>query len=128
MQTTIKRMTIVPILILGIAILFSNVMQAQPQRMSMEERVKILKDSLKLSDEQTTKVTKILEDQREERTSAMNKNRGNREAMQTFMQKLMKNTDEKIKAVLTEEQAKKYDNLLKDRRAQLNKRMRVRSK
>jgi periplasmic protein CpxP/Spy len=123
MQTAIKRMTTVPVLIIGIAMLFSTVMQAQPQRMSVEERVKILKDSLKLSDEQTTKVTKILEDQREEMTTAMNNNRGDRQAMRAVRQEIMKKTDDKIKEVLTEEQVKVYDKVIKDRQAQMSRRM-----
>jgi periplasmic protein CpxP/Spy len=123
MQTAIKRMTTVPVLIIGIAMLFSTVMQAQPQRMSVEERVKILKDSLKLSDEQTTKVTKILEDQREEMTTAMNNNRGDRQAMRAVRQEIMKKTDDKIKEVLTEEQIKVYDKVIKDRQAQMSRRM-----
>jgi hypothetical protein len=123
MFTNIKRMTIVPVLIIGIAMLFSTVMQAQPQRLSVEERVKILKDSLKLSDEQTTKVTKILEDQREEMTTAMNNNRGDRQAMRAVRQEIMKKTDDKIKEVLTEEQVKFYDKVIKDRQAQMSRRM-----
>jgi Spy/CpxP family protein refolding chaperone len=123
MFTNIKRMTIVPVLIIGIAMLFSTVMQAQPQRLSVEERVKILKDSLKLSDEQTTKVTKILEDQREEMTTAMNNNRGDRQAMRAVRQEIMKKTDDKIKEVLTEEQVKVYDKVIKNRQAQMSRRM-----
>jgi Spy/CpxP family protein refolding chaperone len=123
MFTNIKRMTIVPVLIIGIAMLFSTVMQAQPQRLSVEERVKILKDSLKLSDEQTTKVTKILEDQREEMTTTMNNNRGDRQAMRAVRQEIMKKTDDKIKEVLTEEQVKFYDKVIKDRQAQMSRRM-----
>jgi len=70
------------VLIIGIAILFSHWRKqqpkAKPQRMSTEDRVKILKDSLKLNDEQSVKITKNSEDQREEMTTAMNENRDNR--------------------------------------------------
>jgi periplasmic protein CpxP/Spy len=122
MSTAVKRITIGLLLVVGIAILFSTLAQAQPQRMSVEDRVKILKDSLKLSDEQSSKITKILEDQREEMTTAMNDNRGDREAMRSVMQELMKNTDSQIKAVLTENQAKKYDKMLEGRRARMGRR------
>ena len=76
------------IIIIGIALLFSTLAQAQPQRMSVENRVKILKDSLKLSDEQSAKITKILEDQREEMTMAMKDNRDNRDSMHSLMQEI----------------------------------------
>ena len=124
MLTAVKRMTIGFVLVTGIAILFSTLVHAQPQRMSIEDRVKILKDSLKLSDEQSTKITKILEDQREEMTTAMNENRDNRDAMQTARKEIMKKADEQIKSVLTEDQAKKYDEMLKTQRARMGRRTR----
>jgi Spy/CpxP family protein refolding chaperone len=122
MSAAIKRMTTGFALIIGIAIMFSTLNQAQQQRMSVEDRVKILKDSLKLSDEQSTKITKILEDQREEMTTAMNENRDNRDAMQTVRKEIMKKADEQIKSVLTEDQVKKYGEMLKGRRARMKQR------
>lgn len=122
MSTAVNRITIGFVLVIGIVILFSTLAQAQPQRMSVEDRVKILKDSLKLSNEQSVEITKILEDQREEMTTAMNENKGDREAMRSVMQDIMKKTNTQIKAVLTEEQATKYDKMLKGRRARLGRR------
>ncbi|MGD0589675.1 MAG: hypothetical protein ABSA44_02600 [Bacteroidota bacterium] len=122
MQAAIKRLTVAFVLIIGVLILLSTVAQAQPQRMSVKERVKILKDTLKLNDEQTMKITTILEDQREEITTAMNDNRGDRNAMHAVMQEIMKKTDDKIKEVLTEDQASKYDEMLKAQRAKMNRR------
>ena len=122
MSAAVKRMTIGLVLIIGIAILFSTLAQAQPVRMSIEDRVKILKDSLKLSDEQSVKITKILEDQREEMTTAMNENRDDRDAMQAARKEIMKKADEQIKSVLTEDQVKKYDDMLKGRRARTRQR------
>ena len=124
MSTAINRMTRGLVLIIGIAIIFSTLLQAQTQRMSIEDRVKILKDSLKLSDDQSTKITKILEDQREEMTNAMNENRDNRDAMQTARREIMKKADDKIKSLLTEDQATKYDKMVKTRRARMGQRAR----
>jgi Spy/CpxP family protein refolding chaperone len=122
MFAAIKRMTIGFALVIGIAILFSTLAQAQPKRMSIEDRVKILKDSLKLSDEQSAKIKEILEDQREEMTTAMNENRDKRDAMQAARQEIMKKADEQIKSVLTEDQSKKYDEMLKGRRTRMERR------
>ena len=122
MLAIIKRITSGLVLVLGITILFSALVQAQPQRMSVEDRVKILKDSLKLSDEQSSKITKILEDQREEMTTAMTENQGDREAMRSVMQGLMKKTDDKIKTILNKNQAKKYDKMVQERRARMEQR------
>jgi Spy/CpxP family protein refolding chaperone len=124
MSAAINRITRGLVLVIGIAILFSPLAQAQQQRVTIEDRVKILKDSLKLSDEQSVKITKILEDQREEMTTAMNENRDNRDAMQTARKEIMKKADEQIKSVLTEDQAKKYDAMVKSRRARMGQRTR----
>lgn len=123
MFTNIKRMTTALILLLGVVLLLSSATQAQPQRMSVEKRVKILKDTLKLNDEQTKKITTILEDQREEMTIAMNENRGDRQAMYAVAQEITKKTDNKIKEFLTEEQVKDYDKMIKDRQLQVSRRM-----
>ncbi len=92
--------------------------------MTVEDQVKILKDSLNLTSDQVTKITKILEDQREERATAMSENRGDREAMRAAMQEILKKTDEKIKGVLTGDQAVIYDRMMKARRARMEQRMR----
>ena len=122
MLAIIKRMYSGLVLVIGITVLFSTLVQAQPQRMSVEDRVKILKDSLKLSDEQSSKITKILEDQREEMTTAMTENQGDRDAMRSVMQGLMKKSDDKIKAILSKNQAKKYDKIVQERRARMEQR------
>ena len=122
MWAIIKRMTSGLVLVLGITILISTLVQAQPQRLSVEDRVKILKDSLKLSDEQSLKITKILEDQREEMTTAMNENQGDREAMRSVMQGIMKKSDDKIKTILSKVQVTKYDKIVQERRARMERR------
>ncbi len=122
MTTASQRIALVLIVLMGVSSVFSTVTYAQRMRMTVEEQVKILTDSLKLSDEQVSKITKILEDQREEMTTAMGENRGDREAMRTVMQDLMKKTDEKMKAELTKEQAKKYESMMKARRDRMGQR------
>jgi Spy/CpxP family protein refolding chaperone len=122
MSTAVKRMTFGFVIVISIVILFSTLTQAQQQLLSVEDRVKILKDKLKLSDEQIDKITKILEDQREEITTAMNDNRGDRDAMQAARKEIMKKSDQQIKSVLTEDQSKKYDEMLKERRTRMGHR------
>ena len=103
--------------------LLSFAVQAQPQRISVEEHMKILKDKLKLNNEQSKKIATILEDQREEITTAMNDNRNDRQAMDAEVQKITKRTDNKIKEVLTEKQVKAYDKVIKDRQTKVSRRM-----
>jgi Spy/CpxP family protein refolding chaperone len=123
MFTNIKRMTAALVILLGVLMLLSSAAQAQPQRMSVEEHTKILKNKLKLSDKQTKKITTILEDQREEMTTAINNNRGDHQEMHAVVQEITNNTDNKIKEILTEKQVKAYDKMIKDRQAQMSKQM-----
>jgi len=51
----------------------------------------------------------------------MNENRDNRDAMQTARQEITKKTNDQIKSVLTEDQAAKYDKMLKGRRARMGR-------
>jgi|WetSurMetagenome_2_1015567.scaffolds.fasta_scaffold606468_1 periplasmic protein CpxP/Spy len=115
MSTAVKRTIIGLILVTGIAFMHSPLIQAQQKRMSVEDRVKILNTKLKLSDEQSAKITQILEDQREEMTTAMGENRDDRKARRSAIQEVMKKTNDKIKAVLTEDQAAQYDKMFKKR-------------
>jgi septal ring factor EnvC (AmiA/AmiB activator) len=123
-----KRMTAALVFLLGVPMLLSSTAQTQPQRVSVEEHIKILKNKLKLGDEQTKKVTAILEDQREEITTAMNDNRGDRQAMYAAVQEITKKTDNKIKEILTEKQVKAYDKTIKDRQEQVSRRMKSSNK
>jgi septal ring factor EnvC (AmiA/AmiB activator) len=123
MSAIIKQMSIALILMIGVTMVMSTAVQAQPKRMSIEKQIKILEKKLKLNAEQSSKITTILEDLREEMTTATNEHRGDREAMHTAMQEMMKKTNSQIKAILTEEQAVKYDEILKERRERMEKRM-----
>jgi Spy/CpxP family protein refolding chaperone len=123
MTTSIKRMALGILLIMGIALICSTAAQAQPMRMTVEERVKVLKDTLNLNDDQVSKITKFLEDQREAMTTAMSDNQGDRDAMMQARTEIMKKTDEQIKSVLSEDQAKLYDEIQKERRARMMQRM-----
>jgi protein CpxP len=106
-----------------VLMLLSSAAQAQPHRMSVDEHIKTLKGKLKLSDKQTKKITTILEDQREEMTSAMDNNRSDRQAMHEAVKEIAGKTDNKIKEVLTEEQIKAYDKMINDRQARISRRM-----
>ncbi len=116
-------MTAALVLLLGALMLLSSAAQAQLQRMPVEEQIKILKNKLKLSAGQTKKITTILEDQREEMTTAINDNRSDSQAMHTAVQEITIKTDNKIKEVLSEEQVKVYDKMIQDRQAQASRRM-----
>jgi len=85
-------------------------LQLQQQGLSSVAQDKALGDELKLTDEQRTKIQAIVDDQR----NAMRElfqgggGGGDRQAMMQKMQELRKQTDEKIAAVLTDDQKSKW--------------------
>ena len=84
------------------------------QRRSPEERAKALQTQLTLTDDQTAKITAIYKDQTVKMDSL-------RTAGADFsaMRPLMEASNEKIKAILTADQAAAYQKILDERRARM---------
>lgn len=100
---------------------------AQPMmRFSPEERARMLKDSLNLTDEQLPKIKKILEEQQAEMMLNFEMNQGDREGMRKGMMEITEKTDKKIEAVLDPKQRKKYEEMKKRRQAMMREGMRQR--
>jgi len=89
--------------------------QGGGMRKSPEERAKDLQTQLKLSDDQTTKITAIYKEQATKMDSVRTAANGDRDAMRSAMMPMMKATNDKVKAVLTPEQATAYDAWMKER-------------
>ncbi|WP_412467897.1 hypothetical protein [Pedobacter sp. KLB.chiD] len=120
-----KKLMMICGLMLGIAG-FANAQQGGgPGRMMMkpEERVKLLDEKLKLSDDQKAKLTAVFTEQAE----SMKKMReemqgGDRDAMREKMQKMRADHNAKVTAVLTEDQKKTYEAWQKEQREEMEKR------
>lgn len=82
------------------------------QRMSAADRVKQMKTDLKLTDDQSAKITAIYETQAKSMDSLRNAG-ADRSAMRPMMQA----SNDKIKAILTAEQAAAWQKMLDERRA-----------
>ncbi|MBS1521623.1 MAG: hypothetical protein JST50_11545 [Bacteroidetes bacterium] len=89
--------------------------QGGGMRRSPEDRAKALQTQLKLTDDQTTKVTAIYKVQATKMDSVRTAANGDRDAMRSAMMPLMKDTNDKIKAILTPDQATAYDKIMQDR-------------
>ena len=89
--------------------------QGGGQRKSPEDRAKDLQTQLKLNDDQTAKITAIYKAQAVKMDSVRTAANGDRDAMRSAMMPLMKSTGDKIKAILTPEQATAYDKMMQDR-------------
>ncbi|WP_121244550.1 Spy/CpxP family protein refolding chaperone [Mucilaginibacter phyllosphaerae] len=108
-----KKMMMICLFLLGIsAVSFA---QGGRQRMSTADRVKAMKENLKLSDDQVTKITAIYDAQ----TKSMDSLRNAGGDMRSQMRPMMQATNDKVKAILTPEQAAAYQKEMDERRARM---------
>jgi len=112
--------------VLALALLVQASSPAQPRRLSPEERTAELKKELSLTEEQAAKVKSIFEQHDKEVRKLFEASGGDRAAMREAMQQKVKQTDEKILALLNPEQKAKYRELMKERRARFEQRRRER--
>lgn len=107
-----KKIMMICLLVLGV----SAVSHAQGRmRMSPEERVKQLKEKLNLTDDQTTKITAIYQAQAKSMDSLRNAGGDMRSQMRPMMQA----TNDKVKAILTPQQAAAWQKEMDERRARM---------
>jgi len=90
-----------------------------PGRMSPEDRAKQLQTQLKLSDDQTAKITAIYKTNATKRDSIRTAANGDRDAMRAAMMPLMQSTNAQIKALLTPDQATAFQKMQDEQRARM---------
>ncbi|MGO4877178.1 periplasmic heavy metal sensor [Pedobacter sp. AJM] len=120
-----KKLLMICGLMLGIAG-FAQAQQGGGRGMMMkpEERVKLLDEKLKLSDDQKTKLTTVFTEQAEAMKKMREEMQGaDRDAMREKMQKFRAENDTKVSAVLNDDQKKTYEAWQKEQRAEMQKRM-----
>ena len=86
---------------------------------SPEERAKQLKEQLSLSDEQTTKVQKIFEENQKKMTDMRASFQGDFDGMRAAMQVMQAKQDSSIEKLLTADQVKKYEGVKKERQQRM---------
>jgi hypothetical protein len=116
-----KQLTETFVIILSVLISISYAAQDQPQRMSVENQIKVLKNRLNLNNGQIRKIKFILEDQREEMALAYSENRGNSQAIDEAVKEISNKMDSKIKEILTEKQIEVYNKIIEERKVQVIK-------
>lgn len=97
--------------------------QGGGQRRSPEEQAKQLQTQLKLSNDQTTKITSIMQMQSTKLDSVRTASNGDRQAMMQGMMPIRQMMSTKVKAILTADQSVAYDKMLADQQAQQRARM-----
>jgi Spy/CpxP family protein refolding chaperone len=93
--------------------------QGGGQRMSPDERAKQLQTQLKLTDDQTAKITVILQAQATKMDSVRTAANGDRDAMRAGMMPIRTASNDKIKALLTPDQAAAYQKMQDEMRARM---------
>ena len=103
-------------------------LSAQPQQRGprLEQRLQMMKDSLKITDKQAVQIKAILEKAQEQMQKDRDANQDDRDAMRAAMTKTNEKTDAEIGKLLTLEQKKKYEEMQAQRRKQMQERMRNR--
>lgn len=109
-----KKLLLMCCLIAGITTLSKA--QGQ-QRRTPEEQAKQLQTQLKLTDDQTAKITSIYQMQSTKLDSVRTAANGDRDAMRSGMMSIRQASAPKIKAILTPEQGVAYDKVQADMRA-----------
>ncbi|QKJ28953.1 hypothetical protein HQ865_04020 [Mucilaginibacter mali] len=79
--------------------------------MKPEDRAKAMQTALKLTDDQTAKITAIYTAQTAKQDSIMKANNGDRQAAMGAMRPMREATNAKIKALLTEDQKAEFDKM-----------------
>lgn len=116
-----KKLLLVLCFVAGITSLSKA--QGGGQRRSPEEQAKQLQTQLKLTDDQTTKITSIMKMQSTKMDSIRTASNGDRQAMMQAMTPMRTATTAKVKAILTADQATAYDKMMADQQAQMRARM-----
>lgn len=93
--------------------------QGGGQRLSPEDRAKQLQTQLSLNDDQTAKITAILQIQATKMDSVRTAANGDRDAMRAGMTPIRQSINAQIKAVLTPDQATAYQKMLDEQRARM---------
>ncbi len=93
--------------------------QGGGQRRSPAEQAKQLQTQLKLSDDQTTKITSIMQMQSTKLDSIRTAANGDRDVMRSGMMSVRQMMTTKIKAVLTADQSVAYDKMMAERMSRM---------
>ncbi|NCD72013.1 hypothetical protein [Mucilaginibacter agri] len=93
--------------------------QGGRMRMSPDEQAKAMQTQLKLTDDQTAKITSILTVQATKMDSVRTASNGDRQAMMQGMQPIRQDSQAKIVAILTPEQAAAYKKMQDEMRARM---------
>jgi hypothetical protein len=103
------------VVVVSLLFVVQSFSQGPRGRMSVADRVKNLKEQLTLDSLQCDSIQKIFEAADKERSGLFESRQGDRDAMRDAMMKLTSRTDTSVEALLTADQKKKYEDVIKAR-------------
>jgi Spy/CpxP family protein refolding chaperone len=109
------------LLLVALFIGLTGLINAQNQQRT-EHRIQRLQEALKLTDEQTTKITEIMNRQEKQAAQEQLSKPMNKRAMMKNNQIRMSSMDKEIEPLLTPEQLKKYESYKKERMNEMRSR------
>ena len=116
MRNNLIIKTILLTVTVGAMIIFlGGTTQAQPMRMSVDERVKLLTEQLSLSKLQADSVRIIYQHADSLRTKLFESRQGDRTGMRESMRIIQDSADVKVEILLTKEQKEKFSEIRKQR-------------
>jgi len=87
--------------------------------MSPDDRLKQMTKDLNLTSDQQSKIKPILVDEQKKSEAARNDSSGDRQAMRGTMQKIQQDTNDQIRALLTDTQKDTFDKMEKERQTRM---------
>jgi len=96
--------------------------QGQGMRMSPKERAEALAKQLSLDTATTVKLTAVMEKYQKKMMDKREGLQGDMDAMRAAMMEIRESQTKEIKALLTKDQAKKYDEILKEQQQRMQNR------
>ncbi|TAE22845.1 MAG: hypothetical protein EAZ92_15375 [Candidatus Kapaibacterium sp.] len=118
------------LVVVGLAFLATSVFAQPPKgtpEQMLERRLGHLSKTLKLSEEQKTKLKPILETSMKEMTKIREEKKGDRKALMAAVQDRMSATEKEISAILTPEQQTKFAKQRENMREKIADRMKERA-
>jgi periplasmic protein CpxP/Spy len=124
MKSIAHRLLVVAAMVFVVGLLQVVNAQGQGMRMSPKQRADTLGKQLGLDSATVAKVTAVMEKYQKQMMDKRTELQGDMDGMRAAMMEIRDNQTKDIKALLTEDQVKKYDEILKQQQQRMQQRQR----
>ncbi len=124
MKSIAHRLLVISAMVIAVGLLQVVNAQGQGMRMSPKERAEALGKQLSLDSATVVKLTGIMEKYQKQMMDKREELQGDMDGMRAAMMEIRDSQTKDIKALLTDEQAKKYDDIMKEQMQRMRQRQR----